>query len=49
VVAFTDEIDSWMHSQYALGSADSKSEIDLLRGEVKRLLAEIQMLREELS
>ena len=47
VLAFTDEIDSWMHSQFAPSDAGSECEVERLRAEVKRLLAENQQLRNQ--
>ena len=47
VLAFTDEIDSWMRSQFAPSEAGSECEVERLRAEVKRLLAENQQLRNQ--
>jgi len=47
VLAFTDEIDSWMRSQFAPSDARSECEVERLRAEVKRLLAENQQLRNQ--
>lgn len=45
VLAFTDEIDSWMHSQFAPNGAGSEGEVERLRTEVERLAAENRKLR----
>jgi hypothetical protein len=49
VVAFTDEIDSWMRSEFRPSKADSKSEIEQVRREVNRLPAEVQRLKERVA